>query len=105
MPVTSRSRHFRQPVHRVRDASGQEREAIAIRPPPAPPGPSGATQHLLSGVESIEYLAWRYFGQSDAWWRIADANPTAFPLDLFPGSKLSIPAAADVGRMERTRKV
>ena len=104
MPVTSRSRYFNHPVHRVRDASGEEHEAISIRP--APPGPSsGATQHLVSGLESIEYLAWRYFGSSDNWWRIADANPLRFPLDLFPGAKVSIPATADVGRIQRTRTV
>ena len=105
MPVTSRSRYFNHPVHRVRDASGEEHEALSIRPAPAPPGPSGVTQHLVSGLESIEYLAWRYFGSSDNWWRIADANPLRFPLDFHPGAKVAIPAAADVGRVQRTRKV
>ncbi|MBZ4332975.1 hypothetical protein [Corallococcus sp. AS-1-12] len=104
MPVTSRSRYFNQPVNRVLDSSGEEHEAIAIRPAP-PPAPSGESQHLMSGLESIEYLAWRYFGTSDSWWRIADANPLKFPLDLFPGSKVTIPSSADVGRMQRTRKV
>lgn len=105
MPVSSRSRYAQQPVHRVEDASGEEHEAISIRPPPVPPGPSGATQHQVSGLESLEYLGWRYFGSSESWWRIADANPLAFPLDLFPGAKVSIPATADAGRVQRTRKV
>ena len=102
MPIQPRSRHSRLPVIRVRDASGVEHEAVTLRPPPPPP--ASATRHVVSGLESLEYLAWRYLNTSDAWWQIADANPNAFPLDLQPGARVVIPSAADAGRVTRTRR-
>ncbi len=105
MPAGNRSRYYNLPVNRVTSPEGDTTEAIAVRPPPEPAGPSNTTNHLVTGLESIEYLAWRYFGQSDRWWRIADVNPNVFPLDQFPGAKLAIPASAEVGKTMRTRKL
>ncbi|MGY1694624.1 hypothetical protein ACI780_06875 [Geodermatophilus sp. SYSU D00814] len=51
----------------------------------------------MSGLEDLEYLAWRLLGSSESWWRIADANPLAFPLDLRPGDTLTVAVAADAG--------
>ena len=47
--------------------------------------------HTLVRGESLEQLAARYYGRSDLWWRIADANPERFPLDWKPGDTLFIP--------------
>lgn len=102
MPVTSVSRHHLLPVGRPLDPAGIPHDAIGLRPPP--PAPSGIVQHQITALENLEYLAWRYFGSSEAWWRIADANPTVFPLDLTPGRRVALPAGADTGRVERTRR-
>lgn len=102
MPVPLNSRYHGLPVHDAPGADGTERPAVAIRPGPSEPT-EAAYNHLLTGAEGMEYLAWRFFGSSQAWWRIADANPLVFPTDLRPGTALAIPGAADVGRVRRTR--
>jgi hypothetical protein len=48
-------------------------------------------RHRVTGLEDLEYLAWRFSASSEDWWRIADANPLAFPLDLRPGNALNLP--------------
>jgi hypothetical protein len=60
--------------------------------------------HRLSGVETIEYLAWHYYGRSAVWWRIADANPLVFPLDYRPGATVRVAPAGAINRVLRTRK-
>lgn len=47
--------------------------------------------HTVVGGETLDYLAARYYGREDLWWRIADANPGRFPLDWRPGETLFIP--------------
>ena len=59
--------------------------------------------HRLTGVETLEYLAWRYYGRSSAWWRVADANPLKFPLDFQPGVAVKIAPAGTINRVLRTR--
>ena len=59
--------------------------------------------HRLTGVETLEYLAWRYYGKSTTWWVVADANELVFPLDHRPGESVQIPPASGVGRVLRTR--
>jgi nucleoid-associated protein YgaU len=64
-----------------------------------PPIPTGS----VTGVETIEYLAWRYYGDSKLWWRIAEANDLQFALDIVPGTTLNIPGIRDLGTVVRTR--
>ena len=105
MPVNLMSRYRALPVHQAIDARGTARSTVAIRR--AEPLPPGVTliQHALTAAEDVEALAWRYYGTSEAWWRIADANPLVFPLDWQPGAMVAIPALDDVGRVERSRRV
>lgn len=101
MPVDVTSRYRLQPTAEVM-IDGRSTAAIAARPRPAPPS-GDLYNHRLTGVEDIEYLAWRYLGRSTSWWAIADANPLAFPLDHRPGETIKIPQIGDVGRVARTR--
>lgn len=103
MPVLINSRYYNQVTYDAPDPEGVLHPTIGIRQP-TPPAP-GTTmyQHLVSGVETIEYLAWRYFGDSKFWWRIAEANGLAFPVDLPPGTILQIPNSSDLGTVVRTR--
>jgi hypothetical protein len=59
--------------------------------------------HRVSGLETVEYLSWRYYGRSAAWWRIADSNPIAFPLDYRPGATVRVAPAGSINRVLRTR--
>jgi nucleoid-associated protein YgaU len=103
MPVGPTSRYRLLPVALEPDAVGVAHPAIPARRLP-PEDPTATTYfHTVVASETIELLAFRYFGTGTAWWLIADANPTAFPLDLAPGTVLAIPADASPGRVERTR--
>lgn len=64
--------------------------ALAGRPPPQP-APPDSIRHVIVGGETLDELAGRYYGREDLWWRIADANPTRFPLDWQPGDTVCIP--------------
>jgi hypothetical protein len=102
MPVPITSRYRSLPVIQAGDGRGQPHATVAIRPnDPALPS---SFRYRLSSLETLEYVAWRQFGNSQAWWRIADANPLVFPLDWRPGDPIALPAAADAGRVERTRR-
>lgn len=103
MPVSINSRYRGLPVVEAPDPTGKAHPAVGIRP--SPPPPEGRLfKHRLTAGESLEYLAWRYYGASELWWRIADANPTLFPFDLTPGAAVVIPSLAEIGRRERDRR-
>jgi len=103
MPIGSTSRYAGLPFVPVPDAEGNIHPTISMRPdaPPDPAAPSYT--HMVMAGETMETLAHRYYGNSAAWWRIAEANPLLFPSDLKPGAKMVIPSAAEVGRVTRTR--
>lgn len=103
MPVSLTSRYANLPVYDAVDASGVTHPTIAIRPSTALTPGSVSAQRTLVGTETVEYLAWQYYHSSTAWWRIAEANPLIFPLDLTSGTSLTVPAPGDIGLIERTR--
>lgn len=103
MPVSPTSRYFGLPVNAVADSTGQTHSAIAIRPHEPPPADAFRYRHVVTGAEDIEYLAWRYLGDSRQWWRIAEANAPMFPLDVRPGLSLAIAMTDQVGRIVRDR--
>ncbi len=103
MPVSIQSRYAGLPVCEAPDAKGELHPTVAMHRHLPPPADTPVYRHRITGAETIEYLAWRYYGSSEAWWRIAEANPRWFPLDLQTGTDLAIPGLQDVGRFERTR--
>jgi hypothetical protein len=103
MPVSSSSRYANLPVFDAPDATGEARPTVAMRLAPGAPS-TMVYQHTVAAFESLEYLAWRAFHSSEAWWRIADANPLVFPLDWKPGDVVSLPVRRERGRVERTRR-
>src|SRR5574340_651783 len=103
MPVSSSSRYFNQPVYDTTDSAGDTHPTVAMRPAAATPVPV-VYQHTVAALETLESLAWRTFNSSEAWWRIADANPLVFPLDWAPGDVVSLPVRTSRGRVERTRR-
>jgi len=104
MPVIITSRYYQSLVYDATDAQQVSHPTIALRPP-TPPSPGTLLySHLITGIETIEYLAWRYYGDSKLWWRIAEANGLRFPLELTPGTSLNIPAVNDIGTVVRNRR-
>src|SRR5262249_28466188 len=96
-------RYFGLPVNLATDGAGQTRPAIAIRPHQPPPADAFRYRHVVTGAEDIEYLAWRYLGDSRQWWRIAEANTLMFPLDIRAGLALTVALSDQIGRIERDR--
>jgi len=103
MPVNIASRYYASAVYVATGADGAAHPTVAIRPPTPPAGRIAIYNHRVSGLETIEYLAWRYYGDSAQWWRIAEANGLRYPIDLPPGSLIAIPGANDLGAIVRNR--
>lgn len=105
MTVSARSRHARLAPLQAPDASGVPRTGLPIRRHAGVPASAARYTHLVTGAESLEYLAWRYQGSSEGWWRVADANPLRFPLDWRPGDEVQVASTSSVpGLVERDRR-
>lgn len=103
MAVSIASRYRGLEVYDAADSTGAVHPTVAIRRHVPPPTGAVDYRHRVTGVEDIEYLAWRFHGDSEIWWRVADANPTACPLDLRPGDALAVPTISGFGRIDRER--
>jgi len=101
MPVDVRSRYWAQPSYQAPAADGPT-PTLPIRPNVDLPEDE-MVNHRLSGCETIEYVAWHYYGRSAVWWRVADANPLVFPLDYRPGTAVRVAPAGTINRVLRTR--
>jgi hypothetical protein len=104
MPVSTRSRQARAAVLQAPDAAGRPQTLLPIRrhQPPSPALPRYV--HLLTGTETLEYLAWRSQGASEVWWRLADGNPLRFPLDWRPGERVDVVSLGSPGQIQRDRR-
>jgi hypothetical protein len=104
MPVSARSRYAPPATLIAPDAKGVDRACLPIRRYSPPAGSSASYAHLLTGAESLEYLAWRYQGASDAWWRVAEGNALRFPLDWRPGEQVQVTSSDTQGLVVRDRR-
>jgi hypothetical protein len=104
MPVGLRSRYAGLAVEQAPDASGELRALIPIRRHEGVDTTAGRYRHVVTGAETVEYLAWRYQGSSDEWWRVADANPLRFPLDWRTGETVLVAGQATPGLVLRDRR-
>lgn len=103
MAVGITSRYRGLDTYEATDANGVVHPTVAIRRYAPPPADAINYQHRVTGVEGVEYLSWRFYGNSETWWRIADANPARFPLSLRAGDVEAIPASGSSGRIDRER--
>ena len=104
MPVGARSRYAPPTTLVGPDAKGVAHACLPIRRFQPTDAGTASYSHLLTGAESLEYLGWRYQGASDAWWRVADANPLRFPLDWRPGDQVRVAATGVPGLVVRDRR-
>jgi hypothetical protein len=102
MPLTTRSRYYTAKKATALDAHGNEQPSVAIRLTPSP-GPGPFFRHPISAHQSLEYLAWKHYKNSEMWWRIADTNPVRFPLDYDTGERVNI-SADDTTPIVRDRR-
>ena len=103
MAVAINSRYRTLGVIEAPGADGVLRPTVPIRRFDPSSAPAATYQHLVSGAEDIEYLAWRFIGNGEEWWRIADENPLAFPLDLRPGARVYLPTGPRPATASRGR--
>ena len=101
MPVPITSRYRTAEVFDAPDSSGTMHPTVGIRRS----GRSTETgyQHRVTGVEDLEYLSWRYLGDSESWWRLAETGPVRFALDLAPGDVVALPAGGGPRPLSRGR--
>lgn len=99
MPVNTSSRYARVAVVEAPDAFGVRRAAIGIRPFDS--SLPVIVSERLTGLDTLESVAFKNYRNSAAWWRIADANPLKFPLDWTAGDIVALPSDVEVGRVER----
>ncbi|KAM3090251.1 tail protein X [Phormidesmis sp. 146-35] len=102
MPVKPDSRFANLPLFRVRASDGRDRQVVALRL--TKPSALSDRQHQVMQGEAIDLLAHRFYGDARLWWRILDANPAVYPLDIKAGDRLNLPDTGTATRITRTRK-
>lgn len=100
MAVPINSRYRQLSAYPAAAADGTVRPTLPIR---RTPQRATTYRHRVTATEDVEYLAWRYLGNSQAWWAVADANPVVFPLDVAPGDVLDMPVGRRPEGTDRTR--
>ena len=101
MPVAPDSRFATLPIFPTIAPDGSTRLVIGFafaRPLPPAPDP-----HVVRQAESIDQIARLHLGAEGLWWRVLDANPLVYPLDLAPGDVLDLPAPGPATRVTRAR--
>ena len=101
MPVSTLSRYFAAPPQ---SHTGEQGTTTYLPMRAEPPDPDGTFDTRLTGDDTLESLSHRYYGRSEAWWYIADANPPIFPLDWRAGMGITLPQGNGVGRVLRMRR-
>jgi len=86
MPVTYYSRYYG-----LDTVSIDGEQSLAQRPMPPVVDYPDSLLHVLKAGETLDQLAFVYYGREELWWRIADANPSKCSLDWEPGDTLVIP--------------
>jgi nucleoid-associated protein YgaU len=103
MPVKPDSRFANLPVLQVLTPDGTTRRVIALGLERLSVD-GDVTRYCVTQGEAIDLLARRFYGDERLWWRILDANPVVYPLDIEAGDVLNIPAPGPATRVTRTRK-
>jgi hypothetical protein len=86
MPLTIYSRYYGLGIVSIDGVA-----SLAQRPIPALVNYPDSLLHTMAAGETLDQLAFLYYGREDLWWRIADANEARFPLDWPPGKVVTIP--------------
>jgi hypothetical protein len=101
VPVPPDSRFASLPILEVTAPDGSRRRVLAL--PLDRPHLPIAGRHRLSQDEPLDLLAQQLLGSERLWWRLLDANPLVYPLDLRPGDILDVPEPGPATRVTRAR--
>jgi hypothetical protein len=101
MPVSPDSRFASLPVLQVAAPDGGTRTVVALRL--QRPVLQSLTRHRVVQGEGLDLVALRLLGGESLWWRILDANPLVYPLDIGPGAVLAIPRPGPATQITRAR--
>jgi phage tail protein X len=88
--ISPDSRYINNVVTLIDNSEGQ---AIATIVPNAPANVFFTyTPYQFTGADRIDNLAYQFYGDSDVWWAIANANPEVLDWsNVTPGTILRIP--------------
>ncbi|XXT15203.1 LysM domain-containing protein [Sorangium sp. So ce429] len=103
MPVKPDSPYAKLPVLRVKAPDGSTRDVIALRLT-RPTIEGSPVPHRVIEGEHVDAIARRFFGDERLFWRVLDANPVVYPLDIRPGDVLQLPAQGPATRTTRARR-
>jgi nucleoid-associated protein YgaU len=103
MPVTSDSRFAELPLVASIAPDGTVRHVVSLRL--RRESLDVTARHRIQQGQAVDLLARRLLGDERLWWRLLDANPKVYPLelDLEPGTVINVPAAGPAGRVTRAR--
>jgi nucleoid-associated protein YgaU len=81
---------FEAPIQ-VTDVNGEVESVFPLRETSVD-APVGSTRYYVQAGETFESLAFRFYGDGNKWYILADANPQIFwPLSLESGVEIIIP--------------
>lgn len=103
MPVKPDSPYAKLPVLRVQAPDGSTRDVIGLRIGRVEKNGIPMPHRVVEG-EQIDAIAREAFGSERLYWRILDANPLVYPLDIQAGDVLEIPAPGPATRVTRARR-
>lgn len=90
MAIDTNSRYANNRIEAV-EINGVVRPTIVITPPDEQR--INYSTYTWQDGDQIEYLAWSAYGDEQAWWVIADANPEImYWNDLTRGTKVRVPS-------------
>ena len=102
MPPRPDSRFANLPRLQAVGPDGRRREVVGLRLHPGPRPPVVA-RHVVTQGEAVDLIARVRLGSEGLWWRLLDANPRRYPLDVEPGEVLDVPGALEATRVTRAR--
>jgi hypothetical protein len=90
MAIATNSRYAANKIVAV-DVGGKVRPTIVIEPPEEQR--INYSTYVWQDGDQIEYLSWSAYGDEQAWWIIANANPEImYWNDLARGTKVRVPS-------------
>jgi hypothetical protein len=83
MSVSPFSRYRNLSILEVSHSTRGHTRSLPIRRSPIPATAPGSLQHQLTGYETADLLALKYFGREDLYWHLLDANSGRRPDDEY----------------------
>lgn len=75
----------------ITDSDGEVNSVFPLRETTIEP-PVGSKRYATQSGDTFESLAFRFYGDANKWYVLADANPHVFwPLDLVSGMEIIVP--------------